>query len=123
MVISCQVLTRFSSVFLAFLLAGSLLWGPCAACAAAPLKVSGHECCHPENCKMPAPKQPAAKVCPNLALAPVSQHSVSVPQAAVPVVPVVVLEAPAVAPLARPSFVKSDPSPPGLYLLNSVLLV
>ena len=116
------MLTRFSSVFLAFLLAGSLLWGPCAACAAAPLKTAGHGCCHPSNCRMPSPKQPAAKVCPNLALVPAS-HQVSVPQAASPALPVIVAEAPAVAPLARPSSLKSDPSPPGLYLLNSVLLV
>jgi len=119
------VLTRFSSVFVAVLLVGSLLWGPCAACAVAPLQASGHGCCHPSKCRMPAPKQPAAKVCPNLALAPVSYHKVSVPQSAAPALAVTTAEAPAVAvvPLARPSAVKSGPSPPALYLLNSVLLV
>jgi hypothetical protein len=74
---------------------------------------------------MPAPKQPAAKVCPNLALAPATFHKVSVPQVASPALLVTTAEAPvpAVVPLARPSSLKSDPSPPGLYLLNSVLLV
>jgi len=72
---------------------------------------------------MPAPKQPLAKVCPNLALAPASHHQVSVPQVAAPVLLVTVVEKPAVAPLARLSSLKSNPSPPGLYLLNSVLLV
>jgi hypothetical protein len=119
------VVTKFSSVFLAFLLAGSLLWGPCAACAAAPVEASGHGCCghHPGNCKTPAPNQPGAEVCPNLALVPVIDHQVSTPQVAPPALPVIVAEAPAVAPLERPSTVKSAPSPPGLYLLNSVLLV
>ncbi len=119
------MLTRFSSVFLAFLLAGSLLWGPCAACAAAPLNASGHGCCrhHSGNCKTPAPNQPGTKVCPNLALVPVIDHQASAPQVAPPAIPAMLAEAPAVAPLERPSAVKSDPSPPGLYLLNSVLLV
>ena len=74
---------------------------------------------------MPAPNQPAAKVCPNLALAPATYHKVSVPQVASPALLAAIPEAPAVAvvPLARVSSVKLDPSPPGLYLLNSVLLV
>jgi hypothetical protein len=74
---------------------------------------------------MPAPKQPAAKVCPNLALAPATYHKVSVPQAAAPALLAMTAEAPrlAVVPLACRSSVKPDPSPPGLYLLNSVLLV
>ncbi len=74
---------------------------------------------------MPAPNQPAAKVCPNLALAPATYHKVSVPQVASPALQVTVAQAPTPAdvPLARESSVKLDPSPPGLYLLNSVLLV
>jgi hypothetical protein len=74
---------------------------------------------------MPAPNQPAAKVCPNLALAPATYHKVSVPQVASPALLVATAEAPpfAVVPLAQVSSVKLDPSPPGLYLLNSVLLV
>jgi len=119
------VLTKFSSAFLAFLLAGSLLWGPCAACAAAPLKTAGHDCCHPGNCRMPAPKQPAAKVCPNLALAPAASYKVSVPQVASPALAVTATEAltVAVVPLACWSSLKPNPSPPGLYALNSVLRV
>lgn len=74
---------------------------------------------------MPAPKHPAAKVCPNLALAPATYHKVVVPQVASPALLVTMADAPApaVAPLARLSSAKLDPSPPGLYLLNSVLLV
>ncbi len=74
---------------------------------------------------MPAPKQPAAKVCPNLALAPAAYHKVSVPQVASLALPVSTAQAPAppVAPVAWVSSVELDPSPPGLYLLNSVLLV
>ena len=120
------MLARFFSAFLAFLLAGSLLWGPCAACAAAPLKATGHGCCahHTGNCKMPAPKQPAAKICPNLALVPTSHHDSNVPQLASPAVAITV-EAPAVAVAApvRAVDVNLDTSPPGIYLLNSVLLV
>ncbi len=74
---------------------------------------------------MPAPKQPAAKVCPNLALAPAAYHKVSVPHVASPALLVKAAEASALAvvPLVRASSAILDPSPPGLYLLNSVLLV
>lgn len=116
------VVSKFFSVALVVLLAFGAVWGECASC---PLVAPRKHCCgrHPGSCQMPSPKSQTPPACPNAALAPVGHHNTQVSPALL-VVPT---------PIARPVEVsfepvtrisaKPDTGPPGLYLLNSALLV
>ncbi|HWR54373.1 MAG TPA: hypothetical protein VN428_24915 [Bryobacteraceae bacterium] len=124
---------RVTSVFVALLVFGTLLWGSCPACAlvpSAPVQTSGeHDCCptpaSPDKDHAPQPHN-SSEACTGQIVAPdsnVPSHVQGVDALPTPV-PAISIAAEAIIPAAV--LVDAAPtlnSPPDLYLQNATLLV